>query len=133
MRKSSTYYFIVLAFLNLLFGYGLMKWTKELVQSYSILFGEAQLPPLTEMLIKMSGWPYLFVMLASIGTIISITTKIKSSTLNHFVITFWAYKKFGIYFLITCAIIINIYYCNHCNLVSILTIWAFSCSAELSI
>jgi hypothetical protein len=99
MKKLSTYYFIGLALLNAFSAISLAdlhkhtyKFWREGTLSprfYAEIQGDHDLrylPPLTQLVIEYSWWPFIIAAVSLGGAVVSVATSIRSSSLCHFVI-----------------------------------------------
>jgi hypothetical protein len=83
MKKASTYYFAALVLLNGFLGWALGMVDAVMRDAFSDALGGKALPPLTELALAMPWWPYAAAVLCMVGFAGSITTGIRSQTLQH--------------------------------------------------
>ena len=83
MKKVSTYYFLGIVVMSLLFGSWVGQATKMFAGAFHRLLEGKPLPPLTNWVIAYSYWPYLVAAFGGVGLILSLGTRLKSETLTH--------------------------------------------------
>lgn len=110
MKKLATYYFIVLALLNLYGQLSLADLHKHTYKLYlkSLMgpkfYSEMReghdldyMPAISQFVMKYSWWPFIIVGLSLVGAIVSLVTSIRSSALCHFVIALVAADAFMLF------------------------------------
>ena len=86
MKKISTYYFLGLTVANVFLGHFIAFFTSMMVRQYEIFLEVKPLPVATEFFVSYPWWPYVFVVLSLVGTLTSVFSRLKSSTLSHAII-----------------------------------------------
>ena len=90
MKKSATYYFVMLALANFLIARCLFRFNDWMLWSWDGDHRGEVLPWISTVFFHHSQWPYVVVGLALLGAVVSVSTEISSSRLCHFVIALFA-------------------------------------------
>ena len=86
MRKPSSYYFIVLALMNLLIAHCLYTFSGWILYWWDTYHRGEALPAISEIAFHHPQWPVVIAVLAVVGACVSFATKISSARLSHVVI-----------------------------------------------
>ena len=88
MKRLTTYYFLLLVFLNVLFALYLLATTASCENSINEFLGGSALPLWTELAIRYSWWPWVGVVICIVGTMLSLWGRPKDSILRNLLIVF---------------------------------------------
>jgi hypothetical protein len=95
MKKASTWYLFALAILNVLLAIGTSTAADMWAGAYRQL--GVLLPKVTLIALSLHWWPYLFVGVAILLALISISSRWQSSVFFHFIITFLVLECFVLF------------------------------------
>jgi len=98
MKRLTTYYFLLLVFLNVLFALYLSATTAHYEISINKFLGGYALPGLTEWAIRHPWWPWVCAAVCAVGAMLSLWGKLKDNVLRHLLVI-TLFVEFGIMFL----------------------------------